>query len=190
MRIIAGALKGRRLEPPGWEGLRPTSDKLRETLFNVLASRVQGARMMDGYAGTGALGMEAISRGASHVTFVERDRRARHLIETNLARCGIEEGYAIIGSTVLQAIDRLSGEPPFDIVLLDPPYSGSRAPRSRINDDTHDVLQALGAILTADGIVVLEHAKRHLPPESAGTLVRSRELRSGDSALTFYSCRR
>jgi 16S rRNA (guanine(966)-N(2))-methyltransferase RsmD len=190
MRIIAGTLKGRRLEPPSWEGLRPTSDKLRETLFNVLASRVNDARVLDGYAGTGALGIEAISRGAAHVTFVESDRRARHLIETNLARCGIVEGYAIIGSTVLQAIDRLAGEPPFDIVLLDPPYNGSRAPRSRINDDTHDVLQALGAIVSADGIVVLERAKRDSPPLSAGRLVRSRDLVSGDSALTFYSWQR
>jgi 16S rRNA (guanine966-N2)-methyltransferase len=190
MRVIAGTLKGRRLEPPAWEGLRPTSDKLRETLFNVLASRVEGARVLDGYAGTGALGIEAISRGASHVTFVESDSRARHLIEMNLARCRIVEGYAIIGSTVLQAIDRLVGEPPFDIVLLDPPYNGSRAPRSPINDDAHDVLQSLGAIVTADGIVVFEHAKRHPPPASAGILQRSRELVSGDSALTFYSCRR
>jgi 16S rRNA (guanine(966)-N(2))-methyltransferase RsmD len=190
MRVIAGTLKGRRLDPPAWEGLRPTSDKLRETLFNVLASRVDGARLLDGYAGTGALGIEAISRGASHVTFVESDRRARHLIETNLTRCGIAEGYAIIGSTVLQAIDRLAGEPPFDIVLLDLPYNGSRAPRSPANDDTHDVLKSLGAIVTADGIVVFEHAKRHSPPASAGVLQRSRQLVSGDSALTFYSCQR
>src|SRR3954469_17759338 len=163
MRVIAGALKGRRLDAPTWGGLRPTSEKLRETLFNVLASRVDGARVLDGYAGTGALGIEAISRGASHVTFVESDRRARHLIETNIARCGIAEGYVIIGSTVLQAIDRLAGEPPFDIVFLAPPYSGSRAPRSPVNNDTQDVLKSLGAIVTAEGVVVFEHAKRDSP---------------------------
>src|SRR3979490_2975864 len=85
MRIIAGTLKGRRLGPPTWEGLRPTSDKLRETLFNVLAPRISGARVLDGYAGTGAVGLEALSRGASHVTFVERDRRAQQLITRNIA---------------------------------------------------------------------------------------------------------
>ena len=191
VRIIAGSLKGRRIDPPTWEGLRPTSDKLRETLFNVLAPRIEGARVLDGYAGTGALGLEALSRGASSVTFVEHDRRAQRLIAGNLARCGIADGYAIIGSTVLQAIETLRGEPSFDIVLLDPPYAGPRAPSgkfSEISNDIHDVLQAVGAIVKTGGIVVLEHARRHPPPGNAGALVRSRELASGDSALTFYTC--
>src|SRR5437870_12627307 len=96
MRVIAGSLKGRRLKAPTWDGLRPTSDKLRETLFNVLAARVAGARVLDGYAGTGAVGIEALSRGAAHVLFVEQDRRAAALIEANLARCGVASGYVII----------------------------------------------------------------------------------------------
>ena len=91
MRVIAGSLKGRRLKAPAWEGLRPTSDTLRETLFNVLAPRVGGARVLDGFAGTGALGIEALSRGAAHATFIERDRRAQALIAENLAHCGIAE---------------------------------------------------------------------------------------------------
>src|SRR5918996_2768475 len=95
MRVIAGTLKGRRLKPPSWEGLRPTSDKLRETLFNILAARVPGARVLDGYAGTGAIGIEALSRGAAHVTFVDSDRRATALIEQNLALCGVDRDYAI-----------------------------------------------------------------------------------------------
>ena len=85
MRVIAGSLKGRRLKPPTWEGVRPTSDKLRETLFNILAPRMAGARVLDGYAGTGAVGIEACSRGAGAVTFVERDRRAQSLIAENVA---------------------------------------------------------------------------------------------------------
>ena len=193
MRIIAGTLKGRRLDPPAWEGLRPTSDKLRETLFNVLAPRMDGARVLDGYAGTGTLGLEALSRGASHVTFVERDRRAQQLIARNIARCGIADGYVIIGSTVLQAIETLHGEPSFDIVLLDPPYAGFRAPSgkfSEISGDIHDVLQTVGAIVKADGVVVLEHARKRPMPDAAGLLVRSRDLVSGDSALTFYACPR
>ena len=200
MRIIAGTLKGRRLESPGWEGLRPTSDKLRETLFNVLASKVPGARVLDGYAGSGAVGLEAISRGASHVTFVERDRRATALIQQNLERCGVSDGYAIIGATVLQAIETLRHGPPFDLVLLDPPYAGPRAARrdngirhdssaaSAVSDDTRDVLEAAGAIVAVDGVVVLEHARKQSPPETAGPLRRSRLLTSGDSALTFYTC--
>src|SRR4051794_9334887 len=95
IRIIAGSLKGRRLQVPGWDGLRPTSDKLRETLFNIVGRRVAGARVIDAYAGTGALGIEALSRGARSVTFIECDRRAHALIAGNLARCGVTAGYAI-----------------------------------------------------------------------------------------------
>src|SRR6516164_4004443 len=84
MRIVAGEFKGRRLKSPTWDGLRPTSDRLRETLFNILGGAVAGARVLDGYAGTGAIGIEALSRGAAEVTFVEQDRRAIRLIEANL----------------------------------------------------------------------------------------------------------
>ena len=92
MRVIAGSFKGRRLVTPTWAGLRPTSDKLRETLFNVVAARVPGARVLDGFAGTGAFGIEAVSRGAAHVTFVDRDRRATALVAENLDRCRVEGG--------------------------------------------------------------------------------------------------
>jgi 16S rRNA (guanine(966)-N(2))-methyltransferase RsmD len=113
------------LKAPTWEGLRPTSDKLRETLFNILAARIDGARVLDGYAGTGAIGIEAISRGAAHVTFVERDRRAQALIAENLAHCGVENGYVIIRASVTRALGVVPGAPlePFDVILLDPPYA-------------------------------------------------------------------
>src|SRR6476646_8553978 len=88
MRVVAGKWRGRTLKPPTWEGLRPTSDRLRETLFNILAPSIAGARVLDGYAGTGAIGIEALSRGAAHVTFVERDPRAARLIAANLAAMG------------------------------------------------------------------------------------------------------
>src|ERR1044071_6566417 len=103
MRVIAATNKGRRLQTPTWDGLRPTSDKLRETLFNILAPRIAGARVLDAYAGTGAAGIEALSRGATTVTFVERDRRAQALIAENLAHCGVAEGYAIIRADMARA---------------------------------------------------------------------------------------
>ncbi len=121
-----------------------------------------GARLLDGYAGTGAVGIEAMSRGAGEVTFVEHDRRARVLIAKNVADCGIAEGYAIIGSTVLHAIETLRDGPAFDIVFLDPPYAS----------DIHDVLQTVGAIVKEDGIVIVEHARRSQPPAAAGALRR------------------
>lgn len=181
MRIIAGSLKGRRLKPPTWDGLRPTSDKLRETLFNVLGSRVVGARVMDGYAGTGAVGIEAISRGAVHVTFIEADRRAQALILENLSACGIKSGYTMVRSTVVRAWPQLSADPaftPFDLILLDPPY----------DQPAGETLAGVDQLLAPGGWVVLEHARRIATPDVAGRLHRARDLQSGDSALTIYAC--
>jgi len=174
MRVIAGTHKGRRLKTPDWEGLRPTSDKLRETLFNILAPRIAGARVLDAYAGTGALGIEALSRGASAVTFIENDRRAQALIEANLAQCRIDTGYNLVrGDVALQA----SAFEPFDIVLLDPPYTmpGLTA------------LMKIDTVVAPGGLVVFEHAKRAVTPEQAGRLLRVRQVTSGDSMLSFYA---
>src|SRR4030095_3826938 len=106
MRVIAGRFKGRRLKTPTWEGLRPTSDKLRETLFNILAPRIEGARVCDGYAGTGAVGIEALSRGAAHVTFVEQDRRATALITANVAACDAAADYTVETGDVATRVGR------------------------------------------------------------------------------------
>jgi 16S rRNA (guanine(966)-N(2))-methyltransferase RsmD len=181
MRVIAGSLKGRRLDAPSWPGLRPTSDKLRETIFNILAPQIAGARVLDLYAGTGALGIEALSRGASSATFVDDDPRAQRLIAANLARCGITDGYVIIRARVEQALERLRDRPiadRFDLVLLDPPYAA--APDL--------VLAGLGEIVTNAAVVMLEHARKRTPPATAGRLVRIREVIAGDSALAFYAC--
>jgi 16S rRNA (guanine(966)-N(2))-methyltransferase RsmD len=177
MRIISGTLKGRRLDAPKWDGLRPTSDKLRETLFNVLAPRIRGARVLDGYAGSGAVGIEALSRGAAHVTFVERDPRAAALIETNLSRCGVADRYAIIRAGF--AATQVPRAAPFDIVFLDPPYGAG---------ELSAALAAAEPIVEPGAVLVIEHAKRDAAPLQAGRLVRTREVNSGDSALAFYAC--
>ena len=179
MRIIAGTLKGRQLKAPAWNGLRPTSDKLRETLFNVLAARVPGARVLDGYAGTGAIGIESISRGARAVVFVERDQRARTLIEGNLAHCGIDSGYTVLGAPVAHSFQTLAETPgfePFDIVVLDPPYDMAPA----------EALDGADRVLARDGVLVLEHSCRRESPASSGRLARVRQIASGDSELTLY----
>jgi 16S rRNA (guanine(966)-N(2))-methyltransferase RsmD len=176
MRIIAGRLKGRRLLTPSWEGLRPTSDRLRETLFDILGDRIVEARVLDGYAGTGAVGIEAISRGASSVVFVEEDRRAARLIEDNLRRCGVEKGYAIIRADIART-DFEGGHRLFDVILLDPPYAEGAV---------DSVLARAGAWLDIGGLVVLEHSRRRPAPLVAGTLARTRVVQAGDSALSFY----
>ena len=136
MRIIAGTLKGRRLETPDWEGLRPTSDRLRETLFNVLAPRIGGAHVLDGYAGTGAIGIEALSRGAAHVTFVEQDPRAQRLIERNLAAvrrrgplCYYPRGVCGRGEGAVEA--SVSDPVPRSAVRRGAPAGGARCSRRR-----------------------------------------------------------
>jgi 16S rRNA (guanine966-N2)-methyltransferase len=177
MRIISGTLKGRRLKTPDWPGVRPTSDKLRETLFNVLGSRVEGSRLLDGYAGTGAVGIEALSRGASQVTFVERDARAIRLIEDNLRHCAVTDRYAIIRVDFAGAIARLPGAA-FDIVFLDPPYGPAELTAA---------LTGAQELANDNTLVVIEHARRDAPPAEAGNLVLSRALISGDSGLAFYS---
>jgi 16S rRNA (guanine966-N2)-methyltransferase len=186
MRVIGGRYKGRRLKTPDWPGLRPTSDKLRETLFNILAPRVAGARILDGYAGTGAVGIEALSRGAAHTTFVEKNRRAVALIEENLKTCAVEEGYTIQCADVVVALDALASACPersrgaaFDLILLDPPYD---------TEHVSAVLDAAARHLASDGLIVLERATRREPDESAA-LRRVRDVKSGDSSLTFYEFR-
>jgi 16S rRNA (guanine(966)-N(2))-methyltransferase RsmD len=177
MRVIAGRYKGRHLKTPTWDGLRPTSDKLRETLFNILAPRIEGARVLDGYAGTGAVGIEALSRGAAHVTFVEQNRRAAALIDENLKTCGVDGGYTIRCADVVAALDAPASV--FDLILLDPPYD---------TEHVSAVLDAAAGHLAGDGLLVLERATRRAPGESSA-LRRTRDVKSGDSTLTFYERR-
>ena len=177
---LAGTLKGRRLETPDWPGLRPTSDKLRETLFNVLSPRIAGARVLDGYAGTGAVGIEALSRGAAHVTFVESDVRAVRLVERNLGRCAVTDRYVIIRARFADAAPQCRAGT-FDLVLLDPPYG---------QDDLPGLLTAAAPLVAPEGLLVLEHARRDEAPADVASITKLRDILSGDSALSFYQARR
>ena len=122
MRIIAGTLRGRRLQGPPARGVRPTSDRLRETVFNILRNDVEGGRVLDAFAGTGAMGLEAWSRGAATVTFVERDRAALAVLRANVAACGAAEACAIIAADFIGLAARRGGPGGFTLALLDPPY--------------------------------------------------------------------
>jgi 16S rRNA (guanine966-N2)-methyltransferase len=177
MRVIAGVFKGRVLDSPTWEGLRPTSDRLRETLFNILAPRVEGARVLDVCAGTGAVGIEALSRGAAVVTFVESDRRASALVEANLRKCRVAGGYTIERRDARARDTQFPGGP-FDIVFLDPPYA---------QPSFEPWLQVAAAQVAPGGVVVLEHASRLDAPAVVEGLHLARRVRQGDSALAFYA---
>ena len=176
MRIIAGQWKGRRLATPTWSGLRPTSDKLRETLFNIVAPRIAGAHVLDACAGTGALGIEALSRGAASVTFIESDPRAAALIRENLRRCAVSDRYAIIPGD----IERARPWRTFDLILLDPPYELPHLDR---------VYARVAEWLAPGGLLMVEHARRTVPPPAIGALTRVRDVRSGDSGLALFERR-
>jgi 16S rRNA (guanine966-N2)-methyltransferase len=177
MRIIAGTNKGRTLKAPKWDGLRPTSDKLRETLFNILQNRIEGARVLDVFSGTGAVALEALSRGAAGATCVDNDRRAAGLIAENAALCQATDRCVIIRDVVERALLKPLPGGPFDIVFMDPPYEYAHLEAAVANAATQRA---------AGGMVILEHATRVTPPQPAG-LALTRTVKSGDSALTFYA---
>ena len=176
MRIVSGEWRGRPLKSPDWPGLRPTSDRLRETLFNVLGPAIRGARVVDAYAGTGAIGIEALSRGAAWVCFVEQDPRAARLIEANLASLGVDRRYAIIRADVRSA-GGACGTDAFDLAVFDPPYGANAA------GEALDAAAALGGERLR---VVVEHAKRYAPPARHAGFSLARTITAGDSALSFY----
>lgn len=179
MRIIAGIYKGRNLKSPPSLNVRPTSDRLRETLFNVIAPRIEDARFLDLCAGSGAVGIEALSRGASHATFVDRSRRMCKLIETNIELCRIPaEQYEIYNTAAIEFLRSASQDKSWDIVFFDPPYQ----------DDYLKALRVLGSgnIMREDGLLIAEHHHKTILPDTAGSLERTRVLKQGDSVLSFY----
>jgi 16S rRNA (guanine(966)-N(2))-methyltransferase RsmD len=208
MRIIAGHFRSRTLEAPAGLDTRPTSDRLRETLFNVLAPRIEGAVFLDLFAGSGAVGIEALSRGAASVTFVEQAPAALAVLRANLARLGLSEGFRVQSASVgawlrkfaielaagsnsdSQPGSKLGGKPAhveaFDLVFLDPPYDAvaEYAAALRLLGGAASALLSAGALLIAEhrgkggGIVRLE--------ERYGELERTRLLEQGDAALSFY----
>ncbi|HUQ49431.1 MAG TPA: 16S rRNA (guanine(966)-N(2))-methyltransferase RsmD [Terriglobales bacterium] len=181
MRVIAGKFRSRKLAaPPGTE-TRPTSDRLRETLFNVVAPRVQDSVWIDLYAGTGAVGIEALSRGARQVYFVESDRKAARAIRDNLASLNVEEGIEVMEREAAVSLRLLDSQAvSSDIVFLDPPY-GSHGAYEQILG-----FLSQSRLLSADTIVIAEHDKHFDPGDSFGSLQRYRTLKQGDAVLSFY----
>jgi len=183
LRVIAGKFRGRQLKSPPSLETRPTSDRLRETLFNILAARIEGARFLDLCAGSGAVGIEALSRGAAHVTFVDQSRKMCGLIESNLNSLEItQDNYHVVLAEALDYLRRQveKSELAFDALFFDPPYAM----------DYDGLLKFIGdhtsQILDVDAIVIVEHHKKKLLATQFNALTRYRELKQGDSVLSFY----
>ena len=182
MRVVAGRQKGRRLKKPEGQDLRPTPARVREALLSILAHRTQGARVLDLYAGTGALGLESLSRGAHQVVFVDNHVVSARILRENVTRCGYDERCVVVTQdveTFLASPPSLDEPPVFDIVFADPPYHTT---------DLARVLErlSLSGKIASQGIVILEHFFKHPGPDRIGTLTQTRQSRYGDTVLTFY----
>ena len=173
MRVIAGEFRSRRLKSIPGDATRPTPDRLRETLFDILAPSIEGATFLDAYAGTGAVGIEALSRGARYAFFLERNRVALAAIRENLALLRLEPRGAVVAGPVLQTIARQSA----GIVFLDPPYSQER--------EYGAALELLSQ--NPPKLVVVQHSVRQELADTHGELRRRRIVRQSDNALSFYS---
>jgi 16S rRNA (guanine966-N2)-methyltransferase len=172
VRVIAGEFRSRRLKSlPGFN-TRPTPDRLRETLFNVLAPRLEGCVFLDVYAGTGAVGIEALSRGARRAIFIEKNRAAVEVIRENLASLGLESRAEVFTGKVATVLERLRA----DIAFLDPPYD--------LPKEYEISMAALGQSDTP--LAIVQHSSHFAPLEEYGHLTRYREIKQGDNCLSFY----
>jgi 16S rRNA (guanine966-N2)-methyltransferase len=177
MRITGGEARGIQLQVPRSPYFRPTSDRVRAALFQVMSNLLMKARVLDLYAGSGSLGIEALSRGAEHADFVEQNPVLCRAIRNNLKKATLDSKGVVRKLSVGKAITTLKG--PYDIILLDPPYNRS---------DLDETMEKLGDsnLLANEGLVVLEHSKQQIPQQSYGILGKDSERRYGDTVLTFY----
>lgn len=173
MRVIGGEFRSRRLKTLPGLATRPTPDRLRETLFDILAPRIAGSVFLDAYAGTGAVGIEALSRGASRAIFIEKNRAAAAVIHDNLASLDIEKRAEIFTGKVLTVLARVSA----DIVFLDPPYE--------LEPEYNAALALLGD--SGNELVIVQHSRRTVLKPAYGHLHRYREVKQGDNVLSFYA---
>jgi 16S rRNA (guanine966-N2)-methyltransferase len=189
VRIVGGNLGGRVLRAPPGAATRPTSEKVREAVFNILGSlgsgsggSLAGAHVLDLFAGTGALGLEALSRGAAHVTFVDSARAAVTAIRDNLRALGVADRATVVAGDAVVSAARHAPAAPWRLVFVDPPYRSDLATR------------AVAALppdhLAADAVVVIEHDRHNAPPDQVGSLLRTDQRRYGDTLISFFAAPR
>lgn len=172
MRVIAGRFRSRRLKSVPGLAVRPTPDRLRESLFSIVAPRLEGSIFLDAYAGSGSVGLEALSRGAKHVFFIERNHQALTVLRENLASLGIKDEATVVRGSAAVLLPNY----PADIAFLDPPYEHAK--------EYADSLAALSA--TRCGMVIAQHSSWLSLDERYGNLLKTRVVKQGDNSLTFY----
>lgn len=180
MRVITGTARGRKLKAPKGMETRPTSDRIKEALFNIIGSRIIDIKFLDLYAGTGAIGIEAISRGAKKAVFVEKNPHAVKIIRDNLELTGLPSRAAVLANDANRAMEILQSEGyVFDIVFIDPPYRRELVKTSLEKLD-------LCKLIVPGGLVIAESSKTDVLPDEVGHLKRFRQEKYGDTVLTFY----
>ena len=177
MRVTGGTGRGRRLRVPAGDRVRPTSDKVKQALFNILGGRIAGAVFLDLFAGTGGIGIEALSRGAARAVFVDDARKSLEAVRHNIEQAGFSDRAQVIAAKA-EAFVRKT-EDRFDVVFLDPPYTTEIEPLLELIAGTD--------LLAPDGVIVAEHFKKQRSPQGAGPLTLSREAVYGDTVLAFYA---
>jgi 16S rRNA (guanine(966)-N(2))-methyltransferase RsmD len=182
VRVIAGRLKGSTIRTPPGDAVRPTYDRVRESLFSIVEPYIRGAAVLDLFAGSGSLGIESLSRGASSAAFVESDPAVLAIVRGNVERLGLSRQCRLVRSDALAALARGVPGGPFDVVFVDPPYSAGLVPK---------VLELLGepGRVTEGALVVVEHAAGDDFGETVGALVRTRSKRYGTTEVDFYEAR-
>lgn len=186
MRVITGKYKGRKLNTPQDYEIRPTTDKAKEALFSILAGELYGSRVLDLFAGTGGLGIEALSRGAQYCVFADASRKSLNLVKENLEHCGVDEKTKILPGDYKKVLKTLADriedglEQPFDIILLDPPYNRG------LLDEAFRLISE-GGLLSDDGTIVAEHRKEEETPDDFHGFVKTKERRYGVVVLSIYN---
>ncbi len=185
MRVITGKYKGRKLNSPENYDIRPTSDKAKEAMFSILTAEIYGSRVLDLFAGTGSLGIEALSRGAEACVFADASRASLNLIKSNIAHCKIEEETKVLAGDYRKVLANLSSkiadglEEKFDIILLDPPYG-----KGLLTDAIQLISE--GDVLAEDGVIIAEHRKEEELPEEIGRFSKEKDRRYGIVKLSIY----
>lgn len=177
MRIITGDYRGRKLETPIGYDVRPTSDKVKEAVFNIIQQEIWGAVCVDLFAGTGSLGLEALSRGAKKCYFCDNSRESINLVKTNIKKCGASDKSVVLAGDYTKTLTRISDKA--DIFFLDPPYAAG------LYEKCLEMIESLD-LLSDDGIIIAEHGVRDYVPEQVGNLYLVKERKYGKIVVSIY----
>ena len=178
MKITSGKYKYRKIDVP--HGIRPTTEKVREAVFSMASQWIQGSRVLDMFAGSGAMGLEALSRGAAHCTFIESSRQNQKILLSNIANCKAGSESTVIGKDYSAALVTLEGSGPFDLIIMDPPYD-----RTEYYPNAMELLQQYG-LVDEGSMVICEHLYDNQLLESYGMLQRAKEKKYGTIGIDVY----